>query len=167
MGKAPNNLIRISIGRTGLVNFKQKNILENTDNKMSHILKELFNPAKKKISRTVTEEEYLQAVWTVITFECENNIETWRIIPQLNGNYKASNLGRIKSCHFNSPHHLKPVIKGKNLFINIALGKGKTKQYRLDYLIIDTFLTNPTNSTKVIHYDNNPVNCNLLNLGWK
>lgn len=115
----------------------------------------------------ITEDQYLAAVGICLTYESQNNIETWRMIPFLKGRYSASNLGRIKTHLLKDNPILKTIIKGENLYINISTSRNTKQQIRLDYLIASTFLRNPYYSKKVIHKDGNTSNCNLLNLTWK
>lgn len=90
-------------------------------------------------------------------------MEIWKDVPNYEGIYQASNLGRIKQSQYN--HILKPILH--NRYYCVGLSKdGKVKQYRLHRLIAETFIPNPDNLPQVNHKDENKLNNNVDNLEW-
>ena len=88
--------------------------------------------------------------------------EIWKDIPNYEGIYQVSNLGRIKSLLFNKEKILKTRIHPNGYeLINL---KGKT--YRVHHLVAITFLDNP-NNYKEINHKNEIKNDNCVsNLEW-
>lgn len=103
-------------------------------------------------------------------------MEIWKDIPNFEGIYQASNLGRIKSLWFTSNYQhkkfyrekiMKPKIS-KDGCSRVELWKdGKHKTYLVYRLVATTFLENliDTNMT-VNHKDGNRLNNNIDNLEW-
>lgn len=108
--------------------------------------------------------------------------EIWKNIPDYEGYYQISNLGKVRS--------LTRVVKNKNKWdkINgtmIILGKlkeiqkrpnkrtfislyknGSQKLFSIYRLIAIAFLPNPNNKPCINHKDGNPENNNINNLEW-
>lgn len=105
--------------------------------------------------------------------------EIWKDIPNYEGLYQASSLGRIKS--------LKRIVKhssggNKTLSERILIQKinnkgrkslwlcknGATKEYLVSRLIALTFIINPNKKINLVvgHIDNNPCNNRVENLKW-
>ena len=88
--------------------------------------------------------------------------EIWKDIPEYEGLYQASNLGRIRSKRIGVMNqHLRGRYLGLNLNKN-----GKKKSYNTHRLIAITFLDNNLSGHKMVvdHIDNNPQNNRLENL---
>ena len=94
--------------------------------------------------------------------------EVWKDIPNYEGKYQASNLGRIKSLNFNGTGKekiMKPRTGGR--YYTIALFKnGKRKDLLLHRVIAETFIENKENKPFVNHKDENCFNNSVNNLMW-
>lgn len=91
--------------------------------------------------------------------------EIWKDIPNYEGLYQASNLGRIKSL----PRKYKPnesILKPqkRNGYLKVELCKQDRKQYSVHRLIMMTFFGN--SKLNVNHIDGNKHNNNLENLEY-
>ena len=88
--------------------------------------------------------------------------EIWKDIPNYEGIYQASNLGRIKSLLFNKEKILKTRLHPNGYeLVNL---KGKT--YHVHYLVALTFIDNK-NNYKEINHKNEIKNDNKVdNLEW-
>lgn len=100
--------------------------------------------------------------------------EIWKDIPNYDGLYQASNLGRIKSIErMRFDNHnlleekiLKPAIQ-ENGYCRIGLQKNnKRKSYQVHRLVALTFIPNLENKRTVNHIDGNKLNNNVNNLEW-
>lgn len=105
------------------------------------------------------------------------NDEIWRNIPNYEGLYKVSNLGRVRSVdrlvtYKNGVHHLH---KGKlisydtdvNGYYYIYLYKhGKRKAFKVHRLVALAFISNPHHYPCINHKDENRQNNNVNNLEW-
>ncbi len=109
--------------------------------------------------------------------------EIWKEIPDTNGFYSASNLGRIKSndriitTTHNKPRQL--FIKGKILSQGNSISKSNVK-YKKVVLVLDliaktnsvhrlvakTFISNPENKPSINHIDGDGSNNCIDNLEW-
>ena len=98
--------------------------------------------------------------------------EIWKDIPNYEGLYQASNLGRIRSLPRKGTrtkewHILKYNTKNQKHYCHIGLCKnGKSKTISLHRLIATTFIPNPNNLPQVNHKDGNKENNNVNNLEW-
>ena len=108
--------------------------------------------------------------------------EIWKYIPEWEGFYQASNLGRIRSVDrvvmkLNSRGFLSPrIYKGKLLSPNVNnsgyqyLCMCKDKDHRwfakVHRVIAMTFLHNPNHLSDVNHKDGNKLNNKVENLEW-
>lgn len=99
----------------------------------------------------------------------ETKIEIWKDIPDYEGLYKASNLGRIMSLiryHNTSFRLLTPRIQ-QNKYLMVTLSKNNIKkQISIHRLVALTFIPNPENKKCVNHIDGNKQNNILTNLEW-
>lgn len=103
--------------------------------------------------------------------------EIWKDIPNFEGFYQASNLGKIRSLsrmvkgHHNSKSSmtgrvLKPKIS-KWGYRQVTLSVyGKHHFKRVCRLIASTFLENKQNKPCVNHIDGNKINDSIVNLEW-
>ena len=110
------------------------------------------------------------------------NKEIWKDIPNYEGLYQASNLGRIRSLdrirkQYNHNGIATVKYKGKILKQQIKSGTGyyvvrlydnnkKSKTKLIHRLIAETFLKNENNNPVVNHIDGNKQNNMATNLEW-
>lgn len=99
--------------------------------------------------------------------------EFWEDIPQYEGLYQISNLGRVKSLPRTSKKRIinKEIIKVftklPNGYLKVGLSKnGKTKYYFVHRLVAQVFIPNTNNKPCVNHRDCNKMNNNVDNLEW-
>ena len=102
-------------------------------------------------------------------------MEVWKDIPNYEGYYQASNLGRIKSLLFqnnlnNKKYKREKVLKPKvtkDKCSRVDLWKdGEHKTYLTYRLVALTFLGKPEGEMTVNHKDGNRLNNNIDNLEW-
>lgn len=104
--------------------------------------------------------------------------EIWKDIEGYEGYYQVSNLGRVKSLERDVIRKTDgAVIKRCEKILSISNGKcesklinlsmhGKTKTYRLNKLVADSFLPNPFRCTSVGYIDGDKNNNSVSNLYW-
>ena len=95
--------------------------------------------------------------------------EVWKDIPNFEGRYMVSNLGRIKSLKYG--HHDKEqiLLQGNDReYKRVCLypKSGKRKWYRVHRLVAESFIPNPNNYKEINHKDENPSNNCVDNLEW-
>lgn len=97
-------------------------------------------------------------------------MEEWRDIPEYEGLYQVSNLGRIRSlkdCHGKNRKLILKERTDKDDYKRVHLFKnGKGKHYGVHRLVAIAFIPNPDNLPEVNHKDENPSNNNVENLEW-
>jgi len=92
-------------------------------------------------------------------------VEIWRPIPNYEGYYEASNLGRIRSI-YRYKRVLKPMISNTG-YERVDLFKNRhRRQYSVHRLVAITFVDNPDNKPFVNHRDENKINNCADNLEW-
>lgn len=102
--------------------------------------------------------------------------EIWKDIPNYEGLYQISNLGRIKSLkRYVKNKHGKRIVKEK-ILTNYINGTGYyavnlRKECGIDIkrvhrLVAESFIPNPNNLPQVNHIDGNKLNNNIENLEW-
>ena len=91
-------------------------------------------------------------------------IEKWQGIPEYEGKYQVSNLGRLKRTQ--DGLILKPM-KATNGYLIACLWKNnKQKKTVVHQLVARAFVPNPHNYNEVNHKDENKTNNNADNLEW-
>ena len=105
-------------------------------------------------------------------------VEVWKDIPEYEGFYQASSLGRIRSvdhCAMHSRGHSVVNRKGRILapqmdmygYYRVPLSKlGKTKHHLVHRLVAITFIPNPDSLPIINHKDLNKTNNTVDNLEW-
>lgn len=97
--------------------------------------------------------------------------EVWKDIPGYEGLYQVSNLGRVKSLHYNKADKEQVLAlrigRSRNNYIDVMLCKdGKHTRYKVHRLVATAFLPNPNNYPHINHKDENPMNNHVSNLEW-
>lgn len=102
--------------------------------------------------------------------------EIWKDIPNYEGLYQASNLGRIKSLEkqvWNNhqmvvrPEKILKPFSDKKGYFRVKLYKNqKCKTQKLHRVIAQTFIPNIFNKPEVNHEDGNKANNMVENLSW-
>ena len=82
-------------------------------------------------------------------------MEVWKDIPNYGGDYKISDLGRIKSLKNNEVKFLKLSLNEKGYFQVGLSKKGRTKTIHVHVLVAITFLNHkPCGFEKVVNHKN-------------
>lgn len=109
-------------------------------------------------------------VSSLILFLCSNLLvpdEVWREIPGYDGDYFASDKGRILSLCRNEPRILKPFIcSNEGNRIGYYYVEIRGQKQRVHRLVALAFLENPEYKPVVHHIDGNPLNNTLKNLAY-
>jgi hypothetical protein len=98
--------------------------------------------------------------------------EIWKDIPDYEGLYQVSNIGRVKSFgNGKSTNPLNGVERIMKLqhkrYIRVKLSKnGNYKYWSVHRLVCLTFLPNPNNKPQINHIDGDRYNNNISNLEW-
>jgi len=91
--------------------------------------------------------------------------EVWKDIPDYQGLYQISNLGRVKSNYSN--RILKPTLNKDTQYYGITLSKNTEKKYhRINRLVGITFISNPDNLPCIDHINRIRSDNSLSNLRW-
>lgn len=89
--------------------------------------------------------------------------EIWKEIPNFEGLYEASNLGRIRSFKTKKIKKQRYTVKK---YLQVNLYKKEEKTYRVHRLIAETFIKNFNNFPEINHKDGNKQNNCVDNLEW-
>ena len=101
--------------------------------------------------------------------------DTFKIIPNTNGNYSCDINGNIRSNEqfSNGKRKFKinsriliPFINNKEYAIVYLRINGKTEDWLVHRLVAKTWIPNPNNFPIINHKDNNPLNNSVENLEW-
>lgn len=92
--------------------------------------------------------------------------EIWKDIPDFEGLYQISTLGRVKSFKKNSEFILKQYVANHG-YVQVTLyGKNFKRKVLVHRLVANAFLPNPNNYPQINHIDENPLNNCVDNLEW-
>lgn len=98
--------------------------------------------------------------------------EIWKDIPNYEGLYQVSNLGRVKSFRKSTKHYwqdeyiLKPS-HANNGYCQVTLYDNTVRhKFLVHRLVAEAFIPNPKNLPQVNHKDENPYNNEARNLEW-
>ena len=91
--------------------------------------------------------------------------EVWRPIPNYEGFYEVSNMGKVRSV-YRYRHILKPMISNTG-YERVDLFKNKhRRQFSVHRLVAMAFIDNPNAKPFVNHKDENKLNNSADNLEW-
>lgn len=100
-------------------------------------------------------------------------MEIWKDIPNYEGLYQVSNLGRIKSLKREANNQyckddtILKVRKHKNGYCFVALYKnGKSKEISIHRIVATSFLENSNNYPSINHINGNKEDNRIENLEW-
>ena len=103
-------------------------------------------------------------------------MEEWKDIPNYEGLYQISNLGRIKSLekmlknkngYRKSEEKILIPQRRKNGYLKVELYKnGQRKTFMIHRLVGEAFVFKPENKCEINHKDGNKENCCVSNLEW-
>lgn len=89
-------------------------------------------------------------------------MEIWKDIPNYEGLYQVSNLGRIKNNK-----KIRKLTLRKDGYLHIPLRKnGINKFYLVHQIVAKTFIDNPKKYKEINHIDENKANNKVENLEW-
>ena len=91
--------------------------------------------------------------------------EIWKDVPEYEGMYQVSNLGRVKSFKFGKEKILKPFLNGSYFKVNLSY-KGCCKLFCVHVLVCMTFLNHKPNGFNLVvdHINRNRTDNRLSNL---
>lgn len=106
-----------------------------------------------------------------------NYEEIWKELKGFDLPYYISNKGNIKCLSYSKTdlfnrtynikeHILKPTISTKGYFLITLRQNKKSKSFRINRLVAETFIENPYNKPIVDHIDGNKLNNEISNLRW-
>lgn len=106
--------------------------------------------------------------WQDLSLE-DREGEIWKNIPEYNGDYQVSNLGRIKSMKYRSSNRT-AILRQKqkdNGYIQIILcSNGKPKHLHTHRVVAQVFTPTDDVKLQIDHIDTNRTNNNINNLQW-
>lgn len=99
--------------------------------------------------------------------------EVWKDIPNYEGLYQVSNLGRVKSFRRSSKYRnakefiLKPTL-ANNGYCQVTLYRSSSdkKKFLVHRLVAESFIPNPDGLPQINHKDEDPANNAASNLEW-
>lgn len=98
--------------------------------------------------------------------------EQWKNIPEYEGLYQVSNLGRVKSFRQSTKYGcqkeyiLKPTI-ANNGYAQVTLyANARRQKFLVHRLVAVAFVPNPSNLPQINHKDENRLNNSASNLEW-
>ncbi len=91
--------------------------------------------------------------------------EIWKDIPDYEGLYQISNLGRVQS-YYRTKKLLSIHLDRYGYYYVALCKKGKVIKKKIHRLLSITFIPNPNNHSDVHHIDGNKINNSLVNLEW-
>jgi len=97
-------------------------------------------------------------------------METWKEIPNYEGLYEVSNMGRIKSLPrkftIKNDRILKPEKSNKGYWRAVLCKDNRTKHVSVHRLVAEAFITNPDNKPEVNHKNGIKTDGRAKNLEW-
>jgi hypothetical protein len=99
--------------------------------------------------------------------ECVKSLEgeEWRDLPELQGEYQVSNLGRVK--RIKGVERLRKITIQKNGYAYVSLSFDNTaKTVKVSRLVAKAFIPNPNNYEEVDHINADKTNNTVSNLEW-
>lgn len=125
----------------------------------------------KELSKTVNDLllEYFTLTYKedadCILLSFNESEEIWKDIPNYEGYYQASNMGRIASIR--SGFKIRSCVRNPSGYLQVGFRiNGKIKTYLVHVLIAKTFLENSDNKDQVDHINNIKYDNRLSNLQW-
>ena len=92
--------------------------------------------------------------------------ELWKDIDGFVGKYQISNMGRVRSLHWNKEIILKGGISKFGYRRVVLTNNNYRKYYAIHRLVALAFIPNPENKPEVNHKDENKLNNRVDNLEW-
>lgn len=105
------------------------------------------------------------------------NDEIWKDIPNYEGLYQISNMGRVKSIshividtlgrHFPVKEKIRKSVVDRNGYYHLKLiAHGHTKDFQIHQLVAQAFIPNPNHYKEINHKDEDKRNNKVSNLEW-